>query len=75
MLLFGGGTYLRGAPIWGFDLENNAYSTPIGLGVGRVVRVDDTVFNLFIEPQYSALHNGVQPLFQVFTGINLQFMN
>ncbi|WP_417357547.1 hypothetical protein [Flavobacterium sp.] len=71
----GKGTYLRGAPIWGFDIKNDAYSIPLALGIGKVVKVGDTMFNLFIEPQYSVLHNGTQPQFQVFTGINLQFMN
>lgn len=70
----GKGTYLRGAPIWGFDIENDSFSTPLGLGIGQVVKVGSTVFNLFLEPQYSILHKGTQPQFQVFTGINLQFM-
>jgi len=70
----GKGTYLRGAPNWYFDFENNAYSVPLALGIGKVVKVGNTVFNLFVEPQYSVLHNGTQPQFQVFTGINLQFM-
>jgi len=71
----GKGTYLRGAPIWAFDLENDAYSVPLALGIGKVVRLGDTVFNLFIEPQYSLLIDGTQPQFQIFTGINLQFMS
>lgn len=70
----GGGTYLRGAPIWGFDIKNDAFSVPLGLGIGKVVKVENTVFNLFIEPQYSLLHAGTQPQFQLFTGINMQFM-
>ena len=71
----GKGTYLRGAPIWAFDLENNAFSTPLGLGIGKVLKVGNTVFNLFLEPQYTMLHKGTQPQFQVFTGINLQFIS
>ncbi len=70
----GKGTYLRGAPIWFFDAKNDAFSTPLALGIGKVVKVENTVFNVFIEPQYSVLHRGTQPQFQVFTGINLQFM-
>lgn len=68
------GTYLRGAPIWFFDFENDGYAVPLALGIGKVVKVDNTVFNLFVEPQYSVLHKGTQPQFQLFTGINLQFM-
>ncbi|QLE00691.1 hypothetical protein HX109_03605 [Galbibacter sp. BG1] len=71
----GKGLYLRGAPIWYFDIKNDAYSVPMGLGVGKVIKVGDTMINCFIEPQYSMLTYGTQPLFQVFTGINLQFMN
>jgi len=70
----GKGTYLRGAPIWAFDLENDAYSVPLALGIGKVVKLGSTVFNLFVEPQYSILIDGVQPQVQIFTGINLQFM-
>jgi hypothetical protein len=71
----GKGTYLRGAPIWAFDMENDSYSTPLALGIGKVVKTGNTVFNLSVEPQYSVLHKGTQPQFQVFTFINLQFIN
>jgi hypothetical protein len=71
----GKGTYLRGAPIWAFDIENNSYHVPFALGIGKVVKVGNTVFNLFVEPQYSLLHQGTQPQLQIFTGINLQFIN
>jgi hypothetical protein len=67
------GTYLRGAPIWAFDLKNDAYSVPLALGIGKVVKLGTTVFNLFVEPQYSLLIDGTQPQVQIFTGINLQF--
>ncbi|WP_185123747.1 hypothetical protein [Reichenbachiella sp. 5M10] len=70
----GKGLYLRGAPIWYFDFENESYAVPMALGIGKVVKVGNTVFNCFIEPQYSMLHKGTQPQLQVFTGINLQFI-
>lgn len=70
----GKGAYLRGAPIWYFDFKNSAYSVPIALGIGKVFKVENTVFNCFVEPQYSMLHKGTQPQFQLFMGINLQFM-
>lgn len=69
----GKGTYLRGAPIWVFDLKNSTYQVPIALGIGKVVKVENTVFNLFVEPQYAILHKGTQPQVQIFTGINIQF--
>jgi hypothetical protein len=70
----GKGTYLRGAPIWVFDIENESYHVPLGLGIGKVVKVDSTVFNIFIEPQYSMITQGTQPQFQLFAGINIQFI-
>lgn len=70
----GGGYYLRAAPIWAFNLESGDYNVPFGLGVGKVMTVDRTVFNLFLEPQFTALHDGGgQPVLQVFTGVNMQF--
>ncbi len=70
----GKGLYLRGAPIWYFDFENDSYAVPLALGIGKVIKVGNTMFNCFIEPQYSMLHKGTQPQFQLFTGINLQFV-
>lgn len=70
----GKGLYLRGAPIWYFDIENESYAVPMALGIGKVIKVGNTMFNCFIEPQYSMLHKGTQPQFQLFTGINLQFV-
>ncbi|MBU2949086.1 hypothetical protein KO493_00035 [Tamlana agarivorans] len=70
----GKGTYLRGVPIWVMDFEKEAYSFPIALGIGQVIKMGNTVFNMYVEPQYSIYVQGVQPVFQVLTGINLQFM-
>jgi hypothetical protein len=70
----GGGTYLRSVPIWVFDLENDTYHVPFGFGIGKVFKSGGMVYNIFIEPQFTILHKGVgQPLFQVLTGLNLQF--
>ncbi|MEN8164181.1 MAG: hypothetical protein ABFS37_08630 [Acidobacteriota bacterium] len=74
-LQLGKGTYLRSASSWVFDLENDSYSVPLGFGIGKVVQKGTTVFNMFIEPQFTILHDGVgQPEFQIFTGLNFQFM-
>ena len=70
----GKGTYLRGSPIWYFDIENDSYSVPMGIGIGKVIPLGKTVVNMFMEPQYTLLHNGIQPQFQLFAGINFQFM-
>jgi hypothetical protein len=71
----GNGVYLRGAPLWVFDLENDTYNVPFGLGVGKVLKDKGTVFNLFIEPQWAMFNKGVgNPGFQLFAGVNLQFV-
>lgn len=41
------------APIWTYNFQNNAYSNPLGLRIGQVIRSGKTVFNGFVEPQYS----------------------
>lgn len=70
----GGGTYLRSAPLMAFDLRSGDYNVPFGLGIGKVLKIDQTVYNIFLEPQFTILHEGVgQPLLQIFTGLNLQF--
>ena len=75
MFQLGKGTYLRGAPVWVFNLENDTYSVPFGLGIGQVIKNDKTVYNIFIEPQWTILHDGVgQPEFTIFAGLNIQFL-
>jgi hypothetical protein len=71
----GGGTYLRTAPIWAFNLESGDYNVPFGFGIGQVVGLGRTVFNIFVEPQFTILHDGVgQPAFQLYTALNMQFI-
>jgi hypothetical protein len=71
----GGGTYLRTAPLWQFDLETKNYNVPFGFGIGRVTKVGKTVFNIFVEPQFTILHEGQgQPAFQLYTALNMQFL-
>ncbi len=70
----GKGTYLRGAPVWAFDIAGDKYHVPLALGIGKVVAVENVLFNMFVEPQYSMLHKGTQPQFQLLTGINVQIM-
>lgn len=70
----GGGTYLRSAPIWVYDFENDTYTVPLGAGLGQVVRQGETVYNLFIEPQYSVADDGPAfPQWQVYFALNMQF--
>ena len=73
-LQLGKGNYVRGAPLWVFDLENDTYHVPVGLGIGKVIPSGNTVHNIFIEPQFTILDKGPgQPQFQLFMGWNLQF--
>ena len=70
----GGGTYLRSSGIWAFDLKSGDYVVPFGLGIGQVVRAGGVVYNVFLEPQFTILHDGTgQPKIQLFFGLNLQF--
>jgi hypothetical protein len=72
----GHGTYLRAAPIWNYNFENDSYNVPLGVGIGQVLKKNKTVFNMFVEPQFSVAHEGVgQPLWQVFVGFNMQFLD
>lgn len=71
----GKGRYLRAAPIWVYNFDNDAYSIPLGLGIGQVIKRGKTVFNIFVEPQASLAYRGPgQPDWQVFVGFNMQFL-
>ena len=70
----GKGLYFRGAPIMPFDLDKGEYHVPVGLGIGKVVKMNKTVFNFFVEPQPSVLVQGAgQPTFQIYAALNMQF--
>jgi len=72
----GGGTYLRSAPIWVYDFEEDNYSVPLGVGMGQVIKKGKTVYNVFAEPQFSVADHGPgQPVWQIFVGFNMQFLN
>ena len=70
----GAGFNLRSTGVWSFNLENGDYNVPIGLGVGKVIKTGGVVFNIFCEPQFTVLAEGIgQPKFQTFIGFNTQF--
>ncbi|MCB1779918.1 MAG: hypothetical protein KDJ34_07455 [Candidatus Competibacteraceae bacterium] len=72
----GGGTYLRAAPIWAYNLKTDDYSVPLGVGIGQVIKKGKTVYNIFAEPQFSVADDGPgQPEWQIFLGFNMQFLN
>ncbi len=74
MYQLGSGLYLRSAPIWVYNFENDNYSVPLGIGIGKVITKGNTVFNFFVEPQYSVLDDGPgQPEWQIYFALNMQF--
>jgi hypothetical protein len=70
----GKGYYLRTAPIWTFNFVADTHVVPLSLGAGKVIKMGKTVYNLFIEPQFSVSHKGIgQPTTQIYAALNLQF--
>ena len=70
----GKGLYLRSSSIWVYDFETDGYTVPLGLGIGKVIPRGKTVFNLFVEPQFSVADDGPGwPDWQIFVGLNMQF--
>lgn len=70
----GAGFCLRSTGIWSFNLTNGDYNVPIGLGLGKVIKAGKVVFNIFAEPQFTVLAQGLgQPKYQTFVGFNTQF--
>jgi hypothetical protein len=70
----GGGTYLRSTSVMSYNLHNDTYGVPIGLGIGQVILTPKAFFNLFIEPQWSVADKGsgwAERL--VFVGLSTQF--
>ncbi len=70
----GQGWYLRSTGVWNYDFETDYYSIPVGLGVGKVTKMDRAVVNAFIEPQWTVERKGEgQPDWGVFAGVNFQY--
>ena len=70
----GKGYYFRGAAVSNFNLETNDYHVPLGLGLGRVVKHGNTVYNFIVEPQFTILSSGpAQPELQLYFAVKLQF--
>jgi len=69
----GAGFYARSTAIWSFDLEQGTKLVPIGLGFGKVWLLEGgTTLNLYIEPQITAISDGISPQWQIFAGLNSQ---
>lgn len=70
----GKGWYLRSTAIWTYDFESDNFNIPFGLGLGRAIRTDSAIVNIFAEPQVSLASRGDgQSEWGVFAGINFQF--
>jgi hypothetical protein len=68
------GAYLRSSATWNFDLQRGAYYLPLGFGVGKVWQLSGgTTLNVFVEPRWTAVHAGMAPEWQLFSGLNMQF--
>jgi hypothetical protein len=66
--------YLRSTGVCAYNFEDDGYSVPIGLGVGKVVARKGFVHNIFVEPQFSVADRGAGwPEWQIFIGFNNQF--
>jgi len=75
-LQMGKGAYLRSSGAMTFDFESSTYYVPVGFGAGKVVKVGRSVFNMWLEPQFTILHDGAgYPAFQLFVGLNLQLIS
>lgn len=71
----GNGLYTGGAPIWTYNFANDNYSIPLGIRLGKVTKRKDTVFNFFVEPQYSVSDRGDGlPKWQIYLALNMQFL-
>ena len=49
ILQMGKGLYARSTAIAVFDLENDTYNVPVGIGIGQVVPTKGAIFNVFVE--------------------------
>lgn len=70
----GEGWYLRSSGIWTYNFESSSYAMPVGFGLGKTIKFDDIVANIFVEPQYSIATGGKnQQEWNIYGGINFQF--
>jgi hypothetical protein len=58
------------------SLESDDYGVPLGIGIGQVIKQGKTVYNVFVEPQFSVADRGPgQPKWQIYIALNMQFLN
>ncbi|POP42880.1 hypothetical protein CHU32_10940 [Superficieibacter electus] len=67
-----GGWFLRSSGVWTYNVKNDDYYIPAGLGVGRAMVVGKHIINGFIEPQWTVAHHGdYQPEFTLYAGVSI----
>jgi hypothetical protein len=65
--------YLRSTATSNFNLRRGDYPS-LGFGAGKVWKLaGGTTLNLFVEPQWTAVHAGGAPAWQIFSCLNMQF--
>lgn len=68
------GIYMRSTATTILDFEKGNYLIPVGLGVGKIIKINRVVCNLFAEPQFAVWNKGAGlPKTQLFIGVNTQF--
>ena len=66
------GWFLRSTAIWSYNVKNDDYVIPLGLGGGRAMLVGNYIVNSFIEPQWTVAHRGdYQPEFTLYAGFSI----
>ena len=74
MWQLGKGIYLRSTAISIFDFEQDNFLIPVGVGVGKIIKINKVVCNIFAEPQFAVWNKGAGlPKTQLFVGVNTQF--
>lgn len=68
------GIYLRSTGNSILDFENGNYIVPIGLGIGKIIKINKLICNIFAEPQFNIWNEGSGlPKTQILIGCNTQF--
>lgn len=68
------GFYLQSTASMFFNLENDTWSVPVGLGLGKMWHLNEDIkMNAFIEPQYTVASSGSGPDWRIFAGVNFSY--
>ncbi len=67
------GTYVNTAPQMLFDWENEAWTVPIGGGVGQTLKLGPQPVNFGVQAYWNAVHPDPGPTWSVRTNFQLMF--